>query len=629
MIDASSRRSIERGFVTIAKDCEVEEDVDVVKRLLSNSSALWLLILDNADNPKVDLSSYFPVGDRGMVLITTRNRDALKYATVGSHELGKMDMTDAVTLLLRNIDYTANTISDNARRTQAQNVVASLGCLALAIEKVGAGIRNSSYSVEEYSNKYCNPDHHLATKANGKKQDNFQQMVFHSWEVSLQMMKDSSPETGQDAVDLLHIFSYFHYNGVSEKIWERACHKPVATLDLRRILTYRQGLLGRSKTYDWSPNRINKAVSTLLSFSLISRDKNGLLSIHPLVQNWARDRARNKLSIKLAEQLWAVAVYILGASITRTFTMDDFLYRRWIIPHIESCLEATSYRRLFEINKSSRGWLCILENLALAYAENCRRQEVVQLMEGILKARIEMLGQSHSETLRAMDSLARAYSAIASYSQALQQTEKVVEFRQIKLGENDPETLSSKYSLAVRYADMGQPKKALRMLKVILQKQEVTLGGNHSDVLRSKHSLAGIYGEMGWYDEAYQLAEIVSETRKRMLGENHPETLNSMHNLAIWMGKKGQKEEAFALIKKVAQRRKVFLSKEHPDTLRSMYSMSLYYADIGQTEDALQVMESVVETRKRVLGEDHPDTKRAYNAMVVLGEKVWEERKRN
>ena len=105
--------------------------MDAVKQWLSNISESWALILDNADDPRLDISPYFPVGNRGIILITTRNPDCQIHATVLAYELGAMEADEAVTLILRTIGVRDQ--SDKSIRESAKPVVATLGCLALAI----------------------------------------------------------------------------------------------------------------------------------------------------------------------------------------------------------------------------------------------------------------------------------------------------------------------------------------------------------------------------------------------------------------------------------------------------------------------------------------------------------------
>jgi GTP-binding protein EngB required for normal cell division len=111
-----------------------------------------MLILDNADDPDLDISQYFPVGNRGIILITSRNLDCKFHATVGVCELGRMEEEEAITLMLKTAGY--EDLFDEAARRMAKPVVSNLGCLALAIGQTGALIRQGLYTMEEYCEAY-------------------------------------------------------------------------------------------------------------------------------------------------------------------------------------------------------------------------------------------------------------------------------------------------------------------------------------------------------------------------------------------------------------------------------------------------------------------------------------------
>ena len=139
-IDASSHTTAQQGFLEIARICGIEEDPKSVKRWLSNIQDHWLLIIDNADDPSIDVSEFFPTGNRGSILLTTRNPDCNIHATVGSCELGQMDLDEAVTLFLR-AGGAEDTVTEAARK-KAIPVAKTLGCLPLAIVQAGAYICN-------------------------------------------------------------------------------------------------------------------------------------------------------------------------------------------------------------------------------------------------------------------------------------------------------------------------------------------------------------------------------------------------------------------------------------------------------------------------------------------------------
>ena len=150
-IDISSADMAEQGFSTMARICKVGERMADFKRYLTNSFEPWLLILDNADDPSLDVSQFFPAGDRGTVIVTSRNPDCRCHATVGSRELREMERDEAINLLLRSGDFSSE---DENLRDLALPIVQTLGYLGLAVNHAGAAIRQRVSSLEDYLDSY-------------------------------------------------------------------------------------------------------------------------------------------------------------------------------------------------------------------------------------------------------------------------------------------------------------------------------------------------------------------------------------------------------------------------------------------------------------------------------------------
>jgi hypothetical protein len=216
----SSSESMERGFSNIAKVCGLEGDSHDIRRWLSNVSERWLLILDNADDPKMDISQYFPLGNRGTILLTTRNPDWEIYATVGSCKLGQMETEEAITLILKATK--AYELRDEKLRDAAQPVVLTLGCLALAIVQAGAVIRQGLCRMEEYCSLYAQRRGELLHWKMGQGNQDYEYTVYTTWEISLRMIAEMSSADAHDAVEILQMFSFLHHSGISEEIFHQA-----------------------------------------------------------------------------------------------------------------------------------------------------------------------------------------------------------------------------------------------------------------------------------------------------------------------------------------------------------------------------------------------------------------------
>ena len=610
--------NIERSFLHIAKNCGLDNDLDSVKRWLSNIPESWALIFDNADDPSLDISRFFPVGNRGVILITTRNPDCKINATVGSSELGRMETDEAVTLILR----TSDVLSNRTVQKAAEKIVLALGCLALAIVQAGAVIRIGHCRIEEYPAIYSRRRKDLFQEKMLLGNEGYEHTVYATWEVSLRMIEDLSTEAGRDAIELLQMFSFFHFDGISEEILHQAWRNLQDNIYPGWVSSHQLKLLHHQSSLGWDSHPVRVVLSILSSYSLISRDKDHLISIHPLVHAWARDR----MSRLEAKRLWTHALFTLAFSVSWSFQTKDYQYRKCLVPHVDTCLVYQAHGIFHELGLSE-DVLLIAENFALVYQETGRQRETLELTEKVVEARERTLGKEHPDTLASMHSLAVNYREVGQQQKALELIEKVVEASEMTLGKEHPNTLSSMHSLAVSYSEVGQRQKALELAEKVVEARERSLGKEHPDTLRSMHSLAVTYSEAGQQQKALELAEKVVEASKRTLGEEHPDTLSSMHDLALIYSEVGQRQKALELAEKVVEAMERSLGKEHPDTLRSMHSLAVTYSEAGQQQKALELAEKVVEASKRTLGEEHPDTLSSMHDLALIYSEVGQRQK--
>ena len=404
-IDASSEDNIERGLVNIATICGLAGDANVVKRWLSNVPETWLMIFDNADDPDLDLSRYFPVGARGTVLITTRNPECRHHAPpMSSWELGRMQVDEATTLILKTSGID---LSDSRTRALAEPVVLTLGCLALAVAQAGAVIRQGVCSMGEYCQLYSQRRKELLEQI-VQGGEGYKYTVYTTWEISLQAIEAMSGGRAKDAVELLQMFSFLHHDGISEEIFHRAWTGLWNEEEYSGLIKdYQFNILLRQRPPQWDPREFRKALSILSSFSLISRDRKGLVSIHPLVHAWARDR----LSCSDEEVIWTVTVSTVAVSVPSTFRTDDYRFRRSLVPHLDTFL-GVYYDGVFHLHTVGNEYISIAGKFALIYAESGRGQEALQLIEKVVAANKRTLGVERPETLRSMHNLAISYSEV-------------------------------------------------------------------------------------------------------------------------------------------------------------------------------------------------------------------------
>jgi hypothetical protein len=124
LVDTSTIETIETGLKAIAASRNADNTAEDAFKWLCNNRDEWLILFDNADDPKINLNKWFPQCTHGNILITSRNPGLQVYA--GSHSwVSNMEEADAVELLLRSA---AQESSVNNKRLAA-NIVKVRGIL--------------------------------------------------------------------------------------------------------------------------------------------------------------------------------------------------------------------------------------------------------------------------------------------------------------------------------------------------------------------------------------------------------------------------------------------------------------------------------------------------------------------
>jgi hypothetical protein len=117
-----------QDFLRLPEDSGAQiqsRSVRATDRWLSKLARPWLMIIDNADDPNVNVSSYFSSSRGGMILINGRNSKLKALATSDHFELGPLEQDEAIDLLLRVACY--EDLENKAARAIASRISAELG----------------------------------------------------------------------------------------------------------------------------------------------------------------------------------------------------------------------------------------------------------------------------------------------------------------------------------------------------------------------------------------------------------------------------------------------------------------------------------------------------------------------
>lgn len=643
-VDASSVANAERALSQIGRLGGLGETCDAGMYWLTGLEMPWLLVIDNADDPSIDYSRFFPAGERGHILVTSRNSDCKIHATVGSYEFRDMAEDDAVTLLLKAAQHSG--IDDKDVRDVARPIVKTLGYLALAIIQAGAAIRQGICSVEEYLDIFATHKKQLMNDQLPQGSD-YQYTIYTTWEVSVQRIESLGSEVAVDSIQILQILAFLHFEQVPANmlerawnIWQREVEVPAPKSIIARILEillrFRifahlrtllfPGSISNSelrlpnillqKGLKWDLYRYRRAVGMLAKFSLISmNDESKSYSMHPMVHFWARERLS-----KHDQRIWSeIAFATLGNSITIELEPSSQPYRRSLLPHIDACLQYKRSQGTFEAKDESA---CIHKTIKFAaiYSECGQWIKATELQEGVLALQQRSLGEEHPETLRAMSALAWSYWNLSRIKKAVSLQRQVVETSVKVLGAQDPKTLKAMDNLAGTYWLCGERYEARRLGEQAVEGLARILGPVHPDTLTAMENLGRTYMHLGLLEDAKSLQLKVLEARKKMLGPSHPDTLMAMANLGMTYHALRNLDDAEMLLQSVVSARKRVLGQEHAYTLWAINDLSKIYLDQGHAEEAEALLNSIWEVVIRTLGERHIGTSmtmmnlaRAYN----------------
>jgi hypothetical protein len=293
-VDASTLSSIETDLQTWARELgdgherdTWEDAVRILARVPEDER--WGLILDNADDPMLNLAPIIPQSKNLTVVITSRNRNLGNLSTTYHMELAEMEPEEALSALLRAARRFMPLSDDELKSANA--LLKELGCLAVALVQAGTYCHELSYSFTQYLALFYPHRAELMKRAEPSSLDNYQRGAYTTLDLSYRALP-------QPSRDFLHFISFFHHTDIPLSALATAAkknfkdrypllprpeaHERVLT-DLRRLLCT-EG--------NWNEMQVQDTVRTLRSFSLLSItsiDDSIFLHLHPLIQSWAKD----------------------------------------------------------------------------------------------------------------------------------------------------------------------------------------------------------------------------------------------------------------------------------------------------------------------------------------------------
>lgn len=637
-IDATSAETAKHSFAEIGKTGGLEGTQSAGKHWLSHLEQPRLLIINNTDDPSLDLPSLFPEGERGHILVTTRNPDFRIHGTVGSIEFKGLKEREALLLLLRAADIQSPW--NSSTEDSGNKITNVLGYLALALIQAGALILQRICDVENYLNFYDQYRREVSARRRSLDAMEHNPYSIHStWDFSLNSLQMRHTQASRDAAQLLNTVAFFHFENIRVDIFTRALDNRAKTLEGSRSRSLSAKFLNavwsrvqqpvllpeflKQEPEKLGQYRVRRALHELRSFSLISYDgRNETFSLHPVVHAWARDRlgpGGQALWMHIARNTLAESI-LLPPSDTGEIHEG---FRRDILPHLDLCLAACPIQILdykaqfggfkfpfaiflqYMLLVDFREQVLMAAKFGYVYLERGRFNDAATLLAMVKDALVQSRGYENEMTMKAMLALAGTYWGLGRLKEAVTLQKTVVEARTKVLGLEHHETLSAMDQLGRSYWLNGQYREALELQTLTTERMKEILGPNHADTLSAMDNLGVTLGSWHRYRESMEVHRQVLRLRDKALGSTHVDTLVTMNNLAMALFDLKRLNEAKELMLRVYNERKSKLGKEHPWTLWALCNLAKIQSGLGFLQEAEDMLVGGIAAAKRSLGDDH------------------------
>jgi len=670
--DVGSESIAQAEFSKIAEKLgSTAKRVDDVRKLLSDSSPEhnWLLVLDNADDPDTDYQKYFPTGNRGVVLMTSRVRECGMYGTVGSEEIDSLAEWDCVNLLLKGAEVPEASWSGYI--SAAKNIINVLQSHTLALLQAAAYIAGGHCSMAEYP-KVFQRQHERLLRFGPKQAQSRYGNVYTTFEASVDVLKPFETETPSESLILLHLLSTLHYESVPLDLFEDAWHgsqvaqaNPLDDDNVGHLSVWHVSRLPtflRNNVDTWDSYRFTAALSQLESLALVKKN-NGrgywTVTMHPLVHSWLAIR-QNHAQISQALQMSACIIALsrysqpawqrsghtswrpyrgclglhlltllssdvrsAGQTKQSTYIFQVFMQIGWLLHDIRYDQELARllvwiFRQLDADPECSSEGVLLLSDIASRNAYNLgRTKKSIKISEEIVRIREAILDEGHPERLESQHKLACALLADGQTKRAVTVFEHVVRVHETTLDEGHPDRLASQHGLAGALLADGQTKRAVTVFEHVVRVHETTLDEGHPHRLASQHRLAGALLADGQTKRAVTVFEHVVRVEETTLDKGHPDRLASQHGLAGALLADGQTKRAVTVFEHVIRVHETTLDEGHPHRLASQHGLARALLADGQTKRAVTVFEHVVRVEETTLDEGHPHRLASEHALTI------------
>lgn len=598
-IDSFNKLANNLGFEKTTKERNSEDNSIAFVCSWLQKKTKWLLLLNNINNDLVakDIFELLPrIG--GDIILTTRvyippNK------TIVIH-VNKMKEAEAIFLLL-SISSMNLIDQESSEFRNAQEIIAELDYMPLAIDLARAYVDNTQTSLQHYLNMFKTKRDVLFHYQDKDSSDEYNHTIATVWQLSIECIRIQNPA----AVQILKACAFLQSENIPVSFFENQY------LVLELLLALPENVENKED----SCKIIREAIAVLVNYSFVTRirkevkedeedPKSDLLTIHSLVQKVICDSMDSK-----EIQCWTFNIvvalngetffYDTYASHTRNI-MNAYLSH---IRHFITLLDGLSQESLLSkdiyilLSRSTSYLMDLLMDLDY--------EDLLQLCVRVSEA---AYGPEHFFTARILDDLGDFYNRQSAHSKAEPLLKRALAIREKVLGLEHPVITSTLHTLANLYERMGRDGDAELLYQRVRDIAKKDLISKYSDMEKAMNNLALLHDSQSKSDEADSLLKQALMVTEKIPGTSHPGIVTALNSLAILYKHEGKKDDAERINEYALEIQESMLRSEGSDTTLSLISLTGFYIKQGMYNEAMLMLKQTLEENEKTHGSDHPVT---------------------
>ena len=434
----------------------------------------WLLLCDNAVSYDAIAGLLPRGGQRGHVLITSRNPNWRKLG-MEPLSLPPLSPAEGAQFLLRRTGRAA--ASDEA---EAQGLSQDLGGLPLALELAAAYVEENAISLARYRARLAEAPLRLL------------EPVARTWEISLGKLPPA-------AVRLLERLAFLAPDAIP------------------------RGLLEGWDLGADDGSHLDEAVGALRRYSLVTVEPDGSLGVHRLLQRVIRSRLADPAAVCSAGLRHVNEGFGYDQEKIETWEPADPLYEHAVAAALHAAEQGV------EPEKTSR-----LLNQAGLLAMNRRADlgAALPLLQRALAIAEKSFGPDHPEVAIRANNIGQILKAQGDLEGALSYTRRALAFLEKSFGPDHPMVATLANNIGNILQAQGDLEGALTYTRRALAIDEKSFGPEHPDVARGANNIGSILHDQSDLEGALAYTRRALAIWTKFLGPDHPNTRRAAANLA-------------------------------------------------------------------------------------------------